>query len=74
MTTTITKKTKVKGGNMIQWNVERDGVPFGAIWTFKAAGEVHPFHAKTLAGNYQVFGTLEEAKDFMTTTRWWDAA
>lgn len=48
---TITK-VKVSGSNMIAFNVDLNGVPFGQIYTFKAKGEVHPYHVKTLAGFY----------------------
>ncbi len=71
MNTTITKKTKVKGSKTTQWNVTRDGVPFGAILLL-SKGSL--YNAQTLGGNSQSFDTLEGAKDFMTTTRWWDAA
>ena len=54
-------------------SVDRNGLPFGQIWKFvdDIAGT---YHAKTLEGNHQMFNTLEEAKDFMVTTRWWEAA
>lgn len=42
---TITK-VRNKGSNAIEWNVDLNGTPFGKIWTFKAAGEVHPYHVK----------------------------
>lgn len=59
---TVTKKAKVKGSNRIAYDVDLNGVPFGQIWTFKAAGEVHPFHVKTLAGAYGTFKTYAEAE------------
>ncbi len=57
--------TRAKGSPMIVHNVEVDGKPFGQIWTFKARGEVHPFHAKTLAGAYQTFATIDAAREFV---------
>lgn len=48
---TVTKST-FKGSNQITFNVGLNGRPFGQIWTFKAKGERHPYHVKTLAGFY----------------------
>lgn len=62
---TITKRAKVRGSNMVEYTVDVDGVPFGLIWTFKAAGEVHPFHAKPLAGEHATFATYAEAETYM---------
>lgn len=62
---TITKRGRVKGSNAIEWTVARNGVPFGLIWTFKARGEAHPFHAKTLDGAYKCFANYEGAEEFM---------
>lgn len=64
MTTTFTKE-KARGTNRTAWNVDRNGEPFGQIWTFKAQGEAHPFHAKTLSGEYEKFPTLADAKAYM---------
>lgn len=61
---TITK-VSYKGSNRIAYNVDRNGVPFGQIWTFKASGEVHPFHVKTLAGAYAYFPKYDEAERFI---------
>lgn len=61
---TITKNT-AKGSNAVRWNVDLNGVPFGQIWTFKARGEVHPFHVKTLAGAYAAFDTYKAAETFI---------
>lgn len=63
---TITKVPAIKGGSQISWNVDLNGVPFGQIWTFKAfPGEVHCYHAKTLAGAYADFATYKAAETFM---------
>lgn len=62
---TITGPIKNKGSNAVEYNVDKNGVPFGKVWTFKARGEVHPFHAKTLAGAYANFPTYDEAETFM---------
>lgn len=69
--TTITdfsKANKHKGSSRTFWNVERNGVPFGQIWTWKVpADEVHPYHAKTADdASYGEFETLVDAQLFMT--------
>lgn len=58
---TITK-VKHSGSNAINFNVDLNGVPFGQIWTFKAKGEWHPYHVKTLAGYYATFNTYKAAE------------
>ncbi len=62
---TVTGPIRFKGSNSTRWNVDLDDVPFGQIWTFTAKGEVHPFHAKTLAGAYEAFPTYTEAATFL---------
>lgn len=62
---TITKVPANGRGVSTRWNVAVNGVPFGQIWTFKNRGEVHPFHAKTLAGEYGAFDTYAAAETFM---------
>ena len=49
---TITGPVKFKGSNRTAWNYDLDGTPFGAVYTFKAKGEVHPFHAVKANGEY----------------------
>lgn len=49
---TITKQPKFKGSNRVAYNVDLNGVPFGQIYTFKAKGEVHPFHAVKASGEH----------------------
>jgi hypothetical protein len=64
--TTFKKVTPRKGSNQTQWNVDSDGKPFGAIWTFRnTRTETFPFTAKPLDAEHAHFGTLAEAKDFM---------
>lgn len=58
---TVTK-VRNSGSNMIEFNVDLNGVPFGKVWTFKAKGEVHPFHVKTLSGFYAQFATYAAAE------------
>ena len=58
---TITKVV-AKGSNRIAYNVELNDVPFGQIWTFKAKGEFHPFHVKTLRGEYTTRANYEAAE------------
>lgn len=64
-TFTITHVYPAKGSNCIKWNVDYNGRPFGQLWTFKARGEVHRYHAKSLAGVYANFATYAEAESFM---------
>jgi len=65
METSFSKMIKNNGSSMRTWNVDRDGKPFGQIWTFVSRGEEHPFHAKTLDGKYQTHGRLVDAKTYM---------
>lgn len=62
---TITKVRPAGGSKMVRWNVDKNGEPFGQIWTFKVRGEQHPFHAKTLDGAYKCFANYEGAEEFM---------
>lgn len=64
-TITITKVKPLRGSNIIRWNFDLNGNAFGQVWTFKAKGETHLFHAKTLAGAYEAFPTYAEAETFM---------
>jgi hypothetical protein len=52
---TITK-VKHKGSNMISWNYDLEGKPFGSVWTFTGKGEVHPFAVSTVEGNTKFLG------------------
>lgn len=63
---TVSAPIKRKGSNMIVRNVDVDGKPFGQIWTFKARGETHGFHAKVAATEaYRLCDTLEAAVNFI---------
>lgn len=62
---TITKVKPVSGSNQTRWNIDVNGAPFGAIWTFTAKGEKHFFHAKPLIGSYASFDTYAEAETYM---------
>lgn len=62
---TITRVAATCARDSIKWNVAVDGRPFGQIWTWKTGREVHPFHAKTLAGAYAAFATYEAAEIFI---------
>lgn len=62
---TITGPIKNKGSNMITFNVDLNGVPFGQIWTFKAKGERHGYHVKTLAGFYAIAADYKMAEKFI---------
>ena len=66
MATTFYKVPKVRGGEQITINVERDGLPFGQLWTFpNKVGFTHPWHAKPLNGEHRTFATKKAAKNFM---------
>lgn len=61
----ITMKPAVKGSRMHQWNVDKDGRPYGAIWTFhKSPGYCWKYNARLLSGQWASFDTLAEAKAF----------
>lgn len=60
------KFTEKAGSEALVWNVDKNGNPFGQIWTFpKAKGFVFNYHAKPLAGEYQAFKSFAEAKAYM---------
>lgn len=48
---TVTK-VKHKGSPRINWNYDLNGVPFGQVFTYKVAGEVHMFTAVMSNGFY----------------------
>lgn len=59
---TITGPVKVKGSPRISYNYDLNGVPFGAVYTFKVSGEVHPYHAVKANGEHLGhFPTRDEA-------------
>ena len=42
--------------DLIQINVEKDGKPFGQLWTWKDTEDTfHPWHAKPLHGSHMTF-------------------
>jgi len=60
---TITKRDLIHGGTQISWNVDLNGRPLGAIWTFKPErGCVYPFTFKPLKGDASTFQTLGKAE------------
>jgi hypothetical protein len=61
---TVSKAIRHQGSNATRWNIESDGRPYGQIWTFHAAGEVHPYHMQLLNGFYAQFDSLESAITF----------
>jgi len=66
MTTTFIKAVKRPGLTQKTINVERNGKPFGQLWTWpNTKTEKHPWHAKPLNGKHETFGTLREAKNHM---------
>ena len=72
MAFTFGPKTTTPGSSTIKINVDKDGEPFGQLWTFKKKpGYFHPWHAKALHGEHKAFyaadGGLEAAKRYITT-------
>jgi hypothetical protein len=66
--TTFTKVFTAPTTSTKTVNVSRNGEPFGQLWTWKnTRTEQHPWHAKPLNGEHEVFKTLAEAKDHMRT-------
>lgn len=63
---TITKVAPPKGSNQTRWNVDLEGIPFGAMWTFRnTKTEKHGFHAKPLNGMHKIFTTYQDAETYM---------
>jgi hypothetical protein len=62
---TLTKVLPARGSNRTAWNYDLDGRPFGQVWTFKAKGESHLFHAKPLKGEYRFFAEFTDADTYM---------
>ena len=68
---TFHPKATKPGGSQITINVDKDGEPFGQLWTFKKKpGYYHPWHAKALNGEHACFyskeGGLDAAKKYIT--------
>jgi len=65
-TTTFIEVPKKPGSSQHTINVERDGKPFGQIWTWpNTATEHHLWHVKPLNGNHETFDNLKDAKTHM---------
>ena len=60
----ITKR-QYRGSNRTDWNVDLEGRPFGQIWTYKARGERHPYHARALDGRYETATSYQAAETIM---------
>lgn len=69
MTMTFTKNKTISGSDVVAWNVDKDGVPFGQIWTYKAkSGYTFRYHAKLVTQLYLGdFDNLKDAKKAMMT-------
>lgn len=69
---TFLKVAKKPGSSQQTINVERNGKPFGQLWTWpNTKTEWHPWHAKPLNGDHKTFDNLKDAKTHMeavTTT------
>lgn len=71
MTLTFRIQKKRPGTTQMVVNVERDGQPFGQLWTWPTtATETHPWHAKPLTGEHKTFdkggeGGIKAAKAYM---------
>lgn len=56
MSLTFRIQKKRHGSTMMVVDVERDGQPFGQLWTWPTTRtEDHPWHAKPLNGEHKVF-------------------
>lgn len=69
---TITRREfrEDSGALKIEWNVQKNGNPFGKMWTWEAEDEEHPVHVQSLAGVYKAFhvrrdGGYDAAEKFM---------
>lgn len=63
--TTFTRVPKKPGSTQQTINVERNGEPFGQLWTWpNTRTERHPWHVKLLEGNHRTFDTLAKAKAY----------
>lgn len=64
----VTFHAPTKSNGRTEINVSLNGKPFGQMWTFKAKGETHPWHAKPLNGEHATFwgrNGKKEAMDYM---------
>lgn len=64
---TISPEFKDEHGK-IEINVDLNGSPFAQLWTWRKSRETHPWHAKTLNGDYSHFygiGGKQRAIDFV---------
>lgn len=71
MAYTFSDKITTPGSSVIAINVDRNGQPFGRLWTFKKKpGYFHPWHAQAIGGEHRAFypedGGLKAAKDYLT--------
>ena len=63
--------SKPKRGFQMTVNVDRDGVPFGQIWTFRdTASEWHPWHAKLINGEHKAFYGATKADGYEKAKHW----
>jgi hypothetical protein len=69
ITVEFIKRNRVPGGKSTRIDVDRNGKPFAAMWTFRVKGEEHPWHVKptdNAHGEHEVFwksdGGLTAAK------------
>ena len=60
----LTKRVN-RDPSQTNWDVARNGLYFGQIWTSRTPDGRHPFHAKIMCGTYDTFPTLAEAKRYM---------
>ena len=59
---TFTKVRRNIGSSCTQVNVDKDGRPFGALWTFRnTKTEWHPWHAQALNGEHRTFPEYQQA-------------
>jgi len=62
------------GSERITINIEKDGLPYGQIWTWPdTKTEKHPWHVKLLTGEGHVLSTLTRIKQWVETDVFRDA-
>jgi hypothetical protein len=71
---TFTKREVRRGSSQIVIDVERNGVPFGQLWTFKNTRTTwHPWHAKPLNGEHKAFYKGETGRDLVAAKAYMEA-
>ena len=62
---TIIPPTRIYLGDQITYRIERNGLPFGILWTYSAPAEYHGWHVKLINHDYAHFDTLAKAQTWI---------